>query len=289
MNKSQLQKFTHPKPRKITNRDKVLAHVYFHTQYPFHELKILDEPWKIRQILDAMMRVIFPRRYWKELTKDRKEQHLMKWHAIMFPNWVTTLKLSKIKPPPEREVMALLKKNTILFHKHIPLDKPLRIHVFPRIAIDAPAVKGDTVAQRTLLSIDGRIPWKRALRNSFAHEYMHLAYPYSPANTWSHALVHEGLAMHFGEDVVRTKQPQEVFITKQAAKKKRKQHSYWLNRKLSDNAFRSIYENSDNTHQLGYFLVGEFLKTVPDLSWLEIVLMEPKKIIAAAMESLSER
>ena len=95
--------------------------------------------------------------------------------------------------------------------------------------------------------------------------------------------------MHFGEDVVRTKQPQEVFITKQAAKKKRKQHSYWLNRKLSDNAFRSIYENSDNTHQLGYFLVGEFLKTVPDLSWLEIVLMEPKKIIAAAMESLSER
>jgi len=133
---------------------------------------------------------------------------------------------------------------------------------------------------------------KEAIANSVAHEINHTVsfyYHFDRYARWSllDHIVNEGLAENFREEVLKTKPaPWAIALSKQKAFKTLKEIYPKLNSK-DDKIHRAVlFGNGEYErwagYSIGYWLVKEFRKMNPNLSWKKIIKIKPEDILKSA-------
>ncbi len=214
----------------------------------------------------------------------------------MFPEWIKEVEKKRIKLVEEKKVMKELRKLVHHNYKTLPLEKPLRINVYPRIVISKlnKSCNGYAYRESYMMSlfIDGNKGWKQALRSTFAHEYMHLLYryPYDNVRTFTEICIREGLSIHFAE-YRNGKQPGSYeYLSYKRIAKIIKENKYWINRVLSTKKTSELLKNPISPpHSVGYVMVGLFLQSLRTISWKTITIIPPREIMNIAQLVLESR
>jgi len=132
---------------------------------------------------------------------------------------------------------------------------------------------------------------KESVADSVAHEINHTVsyhYHFDRYAKWSllDRIVNEGLAENFREDVLKTKPaPWAIALSEQKAFEVLREIYSKLNSK-DNKIHQAVLFGNDKYerwtgYSIGYWLVKEFRKMKPDLSWKEIIKTKPEDILKA--------
>ncbi|MBS3060721.1 MAG: hypothetical protein J4432_04410 [DPANN group archaeon] len=133
--------------------------------------------------------------------------------------------------------------------------------------------------------ITGTAGWKTSLRETIAHEYCHSITKYPIANnSILDAIIYEGMAEHYRENVVGGKTaPWASALSRNESKAQLKKLKSKLNSK-SHKLFQQVFFGSSEYplwtgYSIGYQIIKEFMKRSPNVTWKEIMALDPKKIL----------
>ena len=199
----------------------------------------------------------------------------------------------------EQNIKKIIRATVLKCHKTLPLPTKNYIFIFPWFP-----EKKDKVFQGSLgfatyscvfyVFVDIRNFTQEALANSVAHELNHTIFYYYhydrfDKDTLLDNFILEGLAENFREDVLNggpapwsvALKRQEAFDILESLKSQLSSKSSFLYRKIF---FGNKKYKRWTGYSIGYWLVKEFRKKKPRLSWEEIMKMEPGDILETVIK-----
>jgi uncharacterized protein YjaZ len=197
--------------------------------------------------------------------------------------------LTDRKKIKNRAVINIIKKSLLRCYYEIPiLNKKVAIYftrdLFIKNRMDG---VGADVQQENVIAlyINPTKGWKKALENSIAHEYSHLAV--LDTRKWKtilDSLVIEGIAENFREEVIGGKQaPWTKALTKNQSKKLLKNLKNKLGVK-AEKLHQALFFGSGKYkmwagYTVGYLIVKEFRKRHPNMKWKSIITLKSSVVL----------
>lgn len=292
-----LQQLSRPHVRPVTHKGTVIAQVRFfnHADFPGFKIdKDFRNWWEIARLFAQKERG----RDWKRMTAAQQSSDVKSMHSTMFPKWTDQLYPKHITAPGEKELFQHIQKHVIEQHTQLPLSKQLKLNVYPRLTVDScnRGAIGDAIRSAGMISlfVDGNKGWNESLRNTFAHEYMHLAcrFPLTRSRTLTDKCVLEGLAIHYSQYIMHTNKCHGDFVRLSYKKTYEllQRDRYWLHRRLSlAKGTEYLYDPIGVPHSVGYVIVGLFLNSLKTISWNQITRIPPEEIMRIGMWALKEK